>query len=140
MLIEFWESLCGYDKWTPAVATVESSNFADEKVRFGYKARAARSPEQLPMSETTLSRVTCVITWNDQSGKLYRGQYSVTPPSPIFGMYGGEKLPIRYNPANPQNFYLRELRKNEMYWMFKKVLYGLGLIAAGVYWYFRYTK
>jgi hypothetical protein len=84
---------------------------------------------------TTVSEVTTVITWTDTSGKLYKSQYTVTQPSRLFGMYGGEILAIRYNPANPHDFYLRELRQGEMYSMLKKVLYAIVAIAAGVYWF-----
>src|ERR1035441_8704782 len=103
MLIEFWESLCGYDKWTPTEATVESSNYSDRVVTYGYNTQ---SVDGLTRPETTtVNQSTSVITWTDESGKLYRSQYTVTKPSPLFEMYGGEKVPIRYNPANPSDFY-----------------------------------
>jgi hypothetical protein len=83
---------------------------------------------------------TSVITWNDKSGNLYRSQFTVTNPSPLFEMYGGEKLAIRYDPANPRDFYLRELRQGEMFSMLKKVLGTILAIAAGVYLYLRHIK
>ena len=138
MLIEFWESLCGYDKWTPTEATVESSNYSDRVVTYGYNTQ---SVDGLTRPETTtVNQSTSVITWTDESGKLYRSQYTVTKPSPLFEMYGGEKVPIRYNPANPSDFYLRELRQGEMVSMLRKVLYLIVAVAAGVYWYLKHMN
>lgn len=137
MLIELWESLCGYDKWTPTEATVESSNYSDREVTYGYDTR----PDGVTRPETTtVSQSTSVITWNDESGRQYRSQYTVTKPSPLFEMYGGEKLAIRYNPANPRDFYLRELRQGEMVSMLRKMLYFILAVAAGVYWYLRHIN
>ncbi len=138
MFMELWESLCGYDKWTPTEATVESSNYSDREVIDGYNTQAV---DGLTRPETTtVSRSTSLITWTDESGKLYKSQYTVTKPSPLFEMYGGEKLAIRYNPANPRDFYLRELRQGEMYSMFRKVLYVILAVAAGIYWYMRHMN
>jgi hypothetical protein len=134
MLIELWESLCGYDKWTPTEATVESSNYSDREVIYAYDTQ---SPDGSARPETTtVSQSTSVITWKDDSGKEYRNQYTVTSPSPLYEMYGGEKLQIRYNPANPREFYLRELRQGEMFSMIKKAIGVILAIAAGAYWYF----
>lgn len=138
MLIEFWESLCGYDKWTPTEATVESSNYSDREVTYAYDSQSA---DGLPRPETTTVNLsTSVITWKDGSGNLYRSQYTVTKPSPLYEMYGGEKLQIRYNPANPRDFYLRELRQGEMSSMLKKVLYAILAIGAGIYLYLRHLN
>lgn len=137
MLIEFWESLYGYDKWTPTEATVESSNYSHTDVT-GYDRRTV---DGTTTTETTrVNNVTTVITWADSSGKLYQSQYTVTEPSPLFGMYGGEKLAIRYNPANPHDFYLRELRQGQLYSVLKMVLYAIVAMAAGVYWFTRHKS
>jgi hypothetical protein len=128
MLIEFWESLCGYDKWTPTNATVESSNYVDVKVKSWDNSR-----DGMERPETTVSQVTSVITWTDEAKKLYRSQYTVTEPSQLFGKYSGDTVPIRYNPANPHDFYLRELREFEMYSMLKKVLLVIVGIAISIY-------
>jgi hypothetical protein len=138
MLIEFWESLCGYDKWTPAEATVESSNYSDRVVTYGYNTQSVDGMTR--PETTTVNQSTSVITWADESGRQYRSQYTVTKPSPLFEMYGGEKLAIRYNPANPRDFYLRELRQGEMVSTLKKILYFILAVAAGVYWYLRHIN
>ena len=87
-----------------------------------------------------MNQSTSVITWNDESGNLYRSQYTVTKPSPLFEMYGGEKLPIRYNPANPRDFCIRELRQGEMSSTLKKALSVILAIAAAVYFYLRHIN
>lgn len=128
MLIEFWESLCGYDKWTQTEATVESSNYVDVKVKSWDNSRSG-----MEQPDTTVSQVTTVITWTDSSKKLYKSQFTVTEPSPLFGKYSGDTVPIRYNPANPHEFYLRELREFEMNSALKKVLWVLVGIAVSIY-------
>jgi hypothetical protein len=46
-------------------------------------------------------------------------------------LYGGEKLAIRYNPANPKDFYLRELGQNQMQVVARKVLWAIILTVGG---------
>jgi hypothetical protein len=129
MLIEFWESLCGYDKWTPTEATVQSADFSDVDVDRGFTESIVDG--RVENVTTTEIRSTNVITWTDAAGNLYRSGYTVTSPSPLFGLYGGEKLAIRYNPANPKDFYLRELSQNQMQAVAGKVLWAIVLIVGG---------
>jgi hypothetical protein len=64
----------------------------------------------------------------------------VTRPSPLFELYGGEKLAIRYNPANPKDFYLRELGQNEMQAVVRKILWGIALIVGSAISIWRFGK
>jgi hypothetical protein len=138
MLIEFWEMLRGYDQWTPAEATVQSADFADVDVMHGFTESTVDG--RAKSVTTTESRSTSVITWSDDAGNLYRSQYTVTRPSPLFELYGGEKLAIRYNPANPKDFYLRELGQNEMQAVVRKILWGIALIVGSAISIWRFGK
>ncbi len=136
MPTNFWESLRGYDKWPETEATVESSSYSDRVTTFDYNTESASG---LPRPETTtVNQSTSVITWKDASGNTYRNQFTVTRPSPLFEKYAGDKLPIRYNPANPRDFYIRELRQGEMSSMLKMAGSVILALAAAVYWYMRH--
>jgi hypothetical protein len=138
MLIELWESLRGYDQWTPAEATVCAAEYADaEKFRGFTESVLTGRPQPVMEAENTS---TAVLTWTDDAGKQYRNQYTVTQPSPLFGLYGGEKLAIRYNPANPQEFYLRELSQNQVQAVARNVLWGILLIVGSAISIWRWGK
>jgi len=128
MLIEFWEMMRGYDQWTSAEATVQSAGFADVEEFHGFTESILDGRAKRVTS--TESQSTLAITWSDDAGNLYRSQCTVTQPSPLFGLYGGEKLAIRYNPANPKDFYLRELSQNEIEGVARKIGWVILLIVG----------
>jgi len=85
MLIEIWERLRGYDKWTQTEATILSSDLVGQ----------------------ALSKN--VIEWNDVSGKSHTAKYSVHSSSRLYQLYDGQTVIVRYNQANPDRYYFREL-------------------------------
>ena len=94
MLIEIWERLRGYDKWIETEAKVESS-----KVR------------ETPDAESGGIAYNCedVLVWTDRQGENQRAYFAVPDGSPLYQLIGGETIKIRYNPAEPDQYYLREL-------------------------------
>jgi hypothetical protein len=98
MLIEIWERLRGYDKWIQAQAILKVSEV--EEVVVGHTR-----PEDLPIYEW---RGNEEIFWTDQAGVAQCEPLAVSENSPIFKMYDGNPIIIRYNPASPSEFYVRE--------------------------------
>jgi hypothetical protein len=97
MLIEIWERLRGYDKWIETEATIESSHL-DEVI-----AGATRSGK--PIYEWQGNEE---ISWVDKDGVQQCEPLAVSENSPVFQMYEGNPLVIRYNPDSPSDFYVRE--------------------------------
>ena len=92
MLIEIWERLRGYDKWIETDATVESS----EAANYQLHGRDLSSSED-------------VIVWTDAGGEKHRAPFRVQADSPLFQLVQGSTISIRYNPADPEEYYFREL-------------------------------
>jgi hypothetical protein len=97
MLIELWERLRGYDKWVHATATVEASD-----------------PTYFQSRGHDYSRSDDVIVWCDSAGEKHRAQFTVQVGSPLFQLVQGSKVDIRYNPADPEQYYFRELLKTRI--------------------------
>jgi hypothetical protein len=96
MLIEIWERLRGYDKWIETEARVESSKVIET-----------------PDAESGGIAYSCedVLVWADRQGENQRAYFAVPDGSPLYQFIGGETIKIRYNPAEPDEYYLRELLK-----------------------------
>lgn len=120
MLIEFWERLCGYDKWVETQATIASAS-TEQKI---HRERSWGTTYTYGSGD--------VLIWTDQNGRERRGFFRVPDGSPLYKLLGGDAIPIRYNPAQPDQFYLRELLQTRINTMAKRVLVPLVLIAAGV--------
>jgi hypothetical protein len=97
MLIDLWESLCGYDKWIPAEAVVTSASTEQKRHldRYGREYYTTDSAD--------------VLMWTDANGKMRRGFFRVPDGSRLYSLLGGDTIEIRYNPEQPDEFYLREL-------------------------------
>jgi hypothetical protein len=120
MLIEIWERLRGYDKWIQTEATIQSSDLNEMeigKVR-DYSLVGSQSVEEWNSS--------CVLAWTDKSGNSHEAEFDVAEDSPLFQLYDGQKVAIRYNPANPDQFYLRGVSASKVHTWFKQV--GIFLI------------
>jgi hypothetical protein len=120
MLIELWESLCGYDKWIETDATIASSSL--EEVR--RKERSWGTYVNYGSAD--------VLIWTDANGREHRAFFRVPQSSPVYKLLGGDTIPIRYNPARPDQFYMRELLQTRANTLAKRILVPLVLIAAGV--------
>lgn len=106
MLIEIWERLRGYNKWIQTEATIESSKLED----LGFWS--FRKDRSLRLGVYDLWQSKCDIGWTDASGASHTAGYAVSERSPLFQMFEGQTISIRYNPANPDKYYIRELFKH----------------------------
>lgn len=118
MLIELWERLRGYDKWVQTTAKVESSIV--EKTLLGNRSG--------PSSYSYRSRV--VLRWKDKNHENEVAIFRVPDDSPLYMLVGGEAIPIRYNPAQPDQFYLRELLQARIRKVATRI--GVALVIVGI--------
>ncbi|MDE3199472.1 MAG: DUF3592 domain-containing protein [Acidobacteriota bacterium] len=126
MLIELWEKLRGYDKWVETTAIIQSSRISEEQIgtaRVGFGNLSAGDA----VTENVSSDA---IAWKDHSGSLHNAQFKVDEDSPLFQLYDGQSVKIRYNPANPDQFYLRGLERARASMFFFAVV--LPVLGAGV--------
>ena len=103
MLIELWERIRGYDRWVETSATIESSQVTETPV-------ASRSGG---IAGYTYGAGD-VIAWTDPSGEKHYADFNVDDKSPLYQYVGGESVAIRYDPANPDQFYYRDLLKSRV--------------------------
>jgi uncharacterized protein DUF3592 len=110
MLIEIWERLRGYDKWTEAEVTIESSDLLSKGSRYGigYATPKLASREQ--------------IDWSDSEGRRRSAEFEVDDESPLYQLLGGERVTIRYNPARPGQYYFRDLLRSRVRRFFQILL------------------
>jgi len=88
------------DKWPEAEAKILSSEIREP---------LAADFDLAPSSSLDLEcESSCAISWIDSSGKEHTSEYGVPEYSPLFQLYDGQTVTIRYNPSNPDEFYLRE--------------------------------
>ncbi len=128
MFIELWERLRGYDKWIETEATIESSELEDNEVARVY-SRGRSAP-------IVKSQSVCVVGWTDASGKTHTARYAATEGTPLYQLLDGEKTTIRYNPEDPDQFYIRDLLKSKiditLRWKVGPLLIGGGLAIAAL--------
>jgi hypothetical protein len=123
MMIEIWEHLRGYDKWPRTEATIKSSDLAEVeigRVRYSSFSRAE------PIDEWKSANV---LTWSDATGSVHEAEYTVAEDSPLFQLYDGQTISIRYDPLNPNQFYLRGVTSSKIHTWFKQTLIVMGDLA-----------
>jgi hypothetical protein len=116
MLIELWERLRGYNKWIETEAKVESSQVKETQ----------HSDDGIDYSTYDSNDV---LVWADQQGENQRAYFKVPDDSPLYQLVGGETITIRYNPAEPDQYYLRELVETRIHTGVKRVIIPLVLIC-----------
>lgn len=127
MLMAIWERLRGYDKWTEAKATVQSSKVVD---------RLAIGRNKKGIWFVLLSypwgawQSNCEIGWTDASGVSHTGRYTVTENSSLFQEYEGQRVSIRYNPLSPGEFYLRDLFINRLFVTSLRAIFLVWLVVC----------
>ena len=122
MLIEIWERLRGYDKWTQTEATIRSSDLEDVDV-------GIPSGSYCPDRTIDEWQSFCDIAWTDASGTQHTAEYSVSEDSPLFQLYEGQKVILRYNPADPDHYYLRGVLRSKVLSTLKwRVVPALGIV------------
>ena len=127
MLIEIWERLRGYDKWVQTEATVKSSNLTD----FGFGSFRRDSACRLGLYDQWQSKSD--FYWIDKLGISHTSTFTVSERSPLFQLFEGQTIPIRYDPANPDKYYIRELfwhRATFMAFSMAALLYGCAGLAV----------
>jgi hypothetical protein len=97
MLMEIWERLRGYHKWTQAEAKVE---FLKEE--FLYHDKAGKD---LHYSHVTGER----LAWTDTTGQPHYAPLKKLGDNTRYKFTEGEAETIRYNPASPDQFYCRNI-------------------------------
>jgi hypothetical protein len=120
MLIDFWERLRGYDKWIETDATVASASM-EQKLQYDRSWGAYYTYGSGD-----------VLVWTDSSGREQRAFFSVPQGSTLYKLLGGDTISIRYNPAQPGQYYLRALLQTRLNLIAKRVLVPLVLVAAGL--------
>jgi len=109
MMIEFWEHISGYDKWTPIVATVQSSVLAS--AGFGDVSK-------------------CKIVWEDQHCMHYTAEFKAFEESPLYQLCDGDTVEMRFNPKSPTEFYIRGLLESDLVYAWKSGVYGVMIILV----------
>jgi hypothetical protein len=120
MLIEIWERLSGYNKWPRTEATIKSSDLAEVEIG---RVRYSSFSEGEPVDEWKSANV---LTWRDAAGSIHEAEYTVAEDSPLFQLYDGQRISIRYNPLHPDQFYLRGVTSSRIHTWFKKALIFIG--------------
>jgi hypothetical protein len=123
MLGKWWEHLRGYDKWTPAVATVQSTALS----RIGEVGGGKSKPPLAAGWESI-----CTIQWQDQDQKQYTAAFRAFEESPLYQLCEGDTVDIRFNPAKPSEYYLRGLIEARLDRTWKLSVYMLMLIVLGI--------
>ncbi len=117
MLIELWERLRGYDKWTITTARFESADFRQtgHLDKNGNVSYTYASDDEL--------------VWTDVSGTKHSARFTVPDDSPLYQFIGGESVAIRYDPARPDRYYYRELLQTRLATIRKRIYWTFGLLA-----------
>jgi hypothetical protein len=97
MLMEMWEWLRGYHKWTQAEANIE---FLKEEHLYHES-----SGGELHYSRITGER----LVWTDARGQKHYAPLKPFGDAPEQEFADGETLAIRFNPAHPEQYYCRRL-------------------------------
>jgi hypothetical protein len=106
MLVEVWEWLRGYHKWTEVEAKVQ---FLKEDLT----CRDA-SGKEVQYSSAKGDR----LIWRDVRGVAHHVDFQLPENSAKYRFADGEAATLRYNPANPEQYYVRKLLKIKVHRFF----------------------
>jgi hypothetical protein len=123
MLIELWERLHGYDRWTSAVATVQSTKLSPVGELGSDKSNR---PPGLGLKSV------CKIRWKDQNQNEHTAAFQAFEESPLYQLPEGDTVNIRFNPAKPSEYYLPSLTQSRLTRTWKLAVYTLILIVLGI--------
>ncbi|HEY1578750.1 MAG TPA: DUF3592 domain-containing protein, partial [Terracidiphilus sp.] len=59
------------------------------------------------------------LLWKDRQGEEHNAEFKVDDESSLYQLVGGECVTIRYNPAQPDQYYYRELLRSRIRRMFQ---------------------
>ncbi len=132
MLIEIWERLRGFNNWTAAVATVQSSKLTP--VRFG-NVRPGRDAS----GQTIGWQPVCKIVREDRHCIQHTAEFEGFEESPLYQLTDGDTVKIRFNPNKPAEYYLPGVLQSKLARTWKlgvwAVLAILVLIGFVVVWF-----
>lgn len=74
-----------------------------------------------------------VLRFIDQQGETQRLSFSVPGDSPLFQLVDGSKVNIRYNPSNPDEYYIRELLQSRVHRSAKAISLALAALIILVF-------
>jgi len=123
MLIRLWEQLRGYDRWTPAVATVQSTMSSSVGEIGGDKS--------LPPARLGWESI-CKIRWQDHNQKEHSAAFHAFEESPLYQLSEGDTVDIRFNPVKPSEYYLPGLIQSRLSRTWKLAVYTMMLIVVGI--------
>lgn len=107
MLIEISERLRGYGKWVRTEATIQLSTLQEPEAGKEWG-------EKRNYDNTYLAwQATCEVAWTDAFGNSHTGKFVADEGSPLFHLYEGQTVELRYDPANPDRFYIRGMLRIE---------------------------
>lgn len=122
-LIDLWERFQGYHKWMPAVALVQSTELS----RVGEMGGGKSNPPLAVGWESI-----CKIRWQDQNQIERSAVFKAFEDSPLYQLIEGDTVNIRFNPANPSEYYLPGLIKSGLSRAWQLTLYTMMLILLGI--------
>jgi len=128
MLIEIWERWRGYDKWIETEAKIDSSDLSEAEVA-SFRDRCGEDHIDYEWEST------CWIRWADTEGKEHKNFYEVWEDSPLYQLYDGQSVTIRYNPVNADDFYIRGVLRSQVITTVKwKILPAAAALAFLIAW------
>jgi hypothetical protein len=123
MLIEIWEHLRAYDKWTPAVAIVQSTELS----RVGEIGNDKSKPPVALGWESV-----CTIKWEDHDRAEHAAVFKAYEESPLYQVVEGNTVDIRFNPSNPSEYYLRGLIESGVTRTWRLMIYAVMITVLGI--------
>ncbi|HVU46686.1 MAG TPA: hypothetical protein VHD85_11205 [Terracidiphilus sp.] len=124
MLIQFWERLCGYHKWTPVKAIVQSSTLA--RVGMGSTVEGKEANGQIVIGWES----HCEIVWKDQQGVEQTAVFEAPEESPLYQLCDDDTVDIRFNPKHPANCYIPGLLQAKLVSAWKFGLFAMMMVLA----------
>lgn len=124
MLIEIWEWLRGYNKWTQVEAKIEFVK--DEHIYHD------KNGKDLHYSHITGER----LVWTDAGGEQRQAPLKPPGDDPKYQFTDGETAAIRCNPANPEQYYFRRLSEMRVLRFFRVTftVIGVAIFSIGYVW------
>jgi hypothetical protein len=123
MLIEAWERLHGYHRWTPTTAIVQSA----ELCRVGELGHGESKPSTALGWESA-----CTMKWKDQNQVEHTAVFHAYEESPLYQLVEGNTVELRFNPSNPSEYYLRGLIESHVIRTWRLTIYAVMVIVLGI--------
>lgn len=121
MLMAIWEWLRGYRKWTQTQA---QTVFLKEETLFH------REGKDLHYSHVTSAR----LVWTDSHGGSHYTILKQYGDPPKYPLTEGETVDLRYNPANPMQFYSRRLSEMKIRRFFATTFTVIAVAIICIVW------